>query len=95
MSIKTFSCKQTAKIWERKFSKILPQEIQVLARRKLKMIHSSEALDDLSTPPSNQLERFYGKKKLKKYSIRINKQWRICFHFEDGNAFDVEIVDYH
>jgi len=52
-------------------------------------------LDDLNTPPSNHLEKYCGNKKLDKYSIRVNDQWRICFYFRDGDAYEVEIVDYH
>lgn len=95
MAIKSFICKQTEKIWNRQFSKKLPQDIQGVAKRKLNMIAASATLDDLNIPPSNQLEKYCGKKKSDKYSIRINDQWRICFYFKDGDAFDVEIVDYH
>jgi proteic killer suppression protein len=95
MAIKSFSCKQTEKIWNRQFSKKLPQDIQGVAKRKLNMIAASATLDDLNIPPRNQLAKYCGKKKLDKYSIRINDQWRICFYFKDGDAFDVEIVDYH
>ena len=95
MGIKSFNCKETAKIWEGKFSKKLPQDIQRITRRKLNMIAASSVLDDLNVPPSSQLEQYCGKKKLDKYSIRINDQWRICFYFSDGDATEVEIVDYH
>lgn len=93
--IKSFGCKETKKIWNRKFSKVFPQEIQSKARRKLSMIAASAKPEDLTIPPNNQLKKFCGKKKLDKLSIRINDQWRICFYFENGHAFDVEIVDYH
>jgi len=72
----------------------LPREIQVLALRKLKMIDSSAKVNDLLVPPGNRLEALKRDRK-GQYSIRINDQWRVCFRFADGNAFDVEIVDDH
>jgi proteic killer suppression protein len=95
MGIKSFNCKQTEKIWEGKFSKKLPQDIQGVVKRKLNMLAVSSVLDDLNTPPSNHLEKYCGNKKLDKYSIRVNDQWRLCFYFRDGDAYEVEIVDYH
>lgn len=92
--IKSFSCKETQKIFNREFSKKLPSDIQVIAFRKLRMLNRSYTLDDLRVPPSNHLEKLKGDKE-GFYSIRINDQWRICFKWEDGNAFEVEIVDYH
>lgn len=64
------------------------------ARRKLLFLHRALRLDDLRVPPGNRLEALRGERK-GQYSIRINDQWRICFRWEDGDAFDVEIVDYH
>ncbi len=72
----------------------LPREIQVLALRKLKMIDSGAKVNDLLVPPGNRLEALKRDRK-GQYSIRINDQWRVCFRFADGNAFDVEIVDDH
>ena len=92
--IKSFACKETQKIFNREFSKKLPSDIQVIAFRKLRMLNRSYTLDDLRVPPSNHLEKLRGSKE-GFYSIRINDQWRICFKWEDGNAFEVEIVDYH
>ena len=92
--IKSFACKETQKIFNREFSKKLPSDIQVIAFRKLRMLNRSYTLDDLRVPPSNHLEKLKGDKE-GFYSIRINDQWRICFKWEDGNAFEVEIVDYH
>jgi proteic killer suppression protein len=74
--------------------KTLPKEIQPLALRKLKMIDSSAKVTDLLVPPGNRLEALKGDRK-GQHSIRINDQWRVCLRFVDGNAFDVEIVDYH
>ena len=64
------------------------------AKRKLEAINAANRLEDLTIPPSNRLEKLKGDLK-EFYSIRINDQWRICFRWEDGHAFDVEIVDYH
>jgi toxin HigB-1 len=72
----------------------LPQDIQQIALRKLRMLSRSTSLDDLRIPPANRLEKLVGNRK-GQWSIRINGQWRICFHWIDGDAFDVEIVDYH
>ncbi len=72
----------------------LPREMQPLALRKLKMIDSSAKMTDLLVPPGIRLEALKRGRK-GQYSIRINDQWRVCFRFLDGNAFDVEIVDYH
>lgn len=72
----------------------LPGDIQRAALRKLKMIHYATAINDLRVPPGNRLEALKGDR-AGQYSIRINEQWRICFVWQDGNAFDAEIVDYH
>lgn len=92
--IESFTYKETQKIWNRRFSKKIPPDIQVRARRKLVAINISELIQDLKTPPSNFLEALKDGRK-DQYSIRINDQWRICFEWKDGNAFHVEIVDYH
>lgn len=68
--------------------------IRAVAERKLQMLHRAVRLDDLRIPPQNRLEKLKGSRK-GAWSIRINDQWRVCFRFEDGHAFDVEIVDYH
>lgn len=92
--IQFFKCRETKKIWNRKFSKKFPPDIQPRARRKLIAIDISESLDDLKSPPSNHWETMLGNRR-GQYSIRINNQWRICFTWKDSNAYDVEIVDYH
>jgi len=92
--IKTFKCKETHKIYQRMFSKKLPQNIQRAAYKKLLMIEASMDVNDLKIPPANRLEKLSGDRE-GQYSIRINKQYRICFRWENGVAFDVEIVDYH
>jgi len=68
--------------------------IRLVAERKLQMLNRASRLDDLRVPPNNRLEALRGDRD-GQFSIRINDQWRICFRFEAGNAFDVEIVDYH
>ena len=90
----SFKCKETEGIWNQIFSKKLPNDIQRIALRKLFMINQAQELRDIRIPPSNRLEKLSGDKK-GQYSIRINGQWRICFRWEDNNAHDVEIVDYH
>jgi proteic killer suppression protein len=92
--IKTFADKQTEKVWNREFSKKLPTDIQKAARRKLIMVHAASVLSDLKIPPNNQLEKL-SKDRKGQHSIRINDQWRVCFRFEQGDAYGVEIVDYH
>jgi len=92
--IKSFGNKETEKIWNGKRSKKLPNEIQEIGRRKLRMLNNSVVIQDLRVPPSNRLEKLGGNLK-DFYSIRINKQWRIIFKWENGNAFQTEITDYH
>ncbi len=92
--IESFKCKETRKIWNRRFSKKLPPEIQSRVRRKLIAIDISQSLNDLKVPPSNQLEALSDDRK-GQHSIRVNDQWRVCFEWENGNVFNVEIVDYH
>jgi proteic killer suppression protein len=92
--IKSFKDFETEKIWKGRFSAKLPQDIQRTALRKLFMIHNSINVNDLNVPPGNRLEELKGNR-AGQYSIRINEQWRICFKFENGNAFETEIVDYH
>jgi proteic killer suppression protein len=92
--IKSFASKESQKVFNRLFSRQLPPEIQTIARRKLEILAAAEALSDLSIPPSNHLEKLTGDRR-NQYSIRINNQWRICFEWLEGNAYQVEIVDYH
>ena len=92
--ILSFGSKETEKIWNGIRVKKIPIEIQSIGRRKLRMLNNSQNIRDLQIPPSNRLEKLIGK--LKDYhSIRINKQWRVIFIWEQGNAKDVTIVDYH
>ena len=92
--IKTFKCKETEKIFNGKFSKKLPHDIQRRALIKLHSIDVAEDIKDLLVPPSNNLELLTGDRK-GQHSIRINDQFRICFQWVENNAFDVEITDYH
>lgn len=92
--IKTFKCKETEKIFNGKFSKKLPHDIQRRALIKLHSIDVAEDIKDLLVPPSNNLESLTGNRK-GQHSIRINDQFRICFQWIENNAFDVEITDYH
>lgn len=68
--------------------------IRTVAERKLQMVHRAANIDDLRAPPNNRLEKLKGNR-TGQWSIRVNDQWRVCFRFENGNAYDVEIVDYH
>jgi proteic killer suppression protein len=92
--IKSFKSKETAHIFARLRSTRLPQDIQQVSYRKLRMLNNAITLDDLRIPPANRLEKLSGDR-AGQYSIRINDQWRICFEWIDGNADNVEIVDYH
>lgn len=92
--IRSFACKQTERLFNRLAPKRLPADIQGVALRKLRMLHRSTSLEDLRIPPANRLERLRGDRK-GQYSIRVNDQWRLCFAWRDGDAYDVEIVDYH
>ena len=92
--IKNFRDKETEKIFNRFLSKKLPENIQHLARRKLVILDAATELNTLRVPPGNRLEALKGDRK-GQHSIRINDQWRICFKWETGDAYDVEIEDYH
>jgi proteic killer suppression protein len=91
--IQSFACADTQALFAgravRRFA-----NIRAVAERKLQMIHRAVRLDDLRVPPNNRLEKLSGDRK-GQWSIRINVQWRVCFRFEGGHMFDVEIVDYH
>lgn len=92
--IRTFKCKDTSEIWLGRASRKFPREIQDRALRKLRQVDASRILDDLRNPPGNRLELLKGDR-AGQMSVRINAQWRICFVWRDGDAEDVEIVDYH
>jgi proteic killer suppression protein len=92
--IQGFADKDTERIWHGEFSRRLPNSIQAVARRKLRMLNAAQRLDDLRIPPANRLEALKGTRS-GQHSIRINEQWRICFVWRDGQCANVEIVDYH
>ena len=92
--IKEFGDKETEMIWNGIRSRKLPNEIQDVARRKLRMINSSQDINDLRIPPANHLEKLNGELN-DYYSIRINIQWRIIFSWRNNDAFDVKTIDYH
>jgi len=92
--IADFKCKETGRLFQRKRSRKFAGSLQHTALRKLLILDAAEQLCDLSVPPSNRLEKLGGDRR-GQHSIRINDQWRICFHWKNGQAHGVEIVDYH
>ena len=92
--IVSFASAETKRIFGAEVSRRFPYGIQRNARRKLLALHAATELRDMAVPPGNRLEALKGKR-TGQYSIRVNDQWRICFRWRDGNAHDVEIVDYH
>lgn len=72
----------------------MPHDIQQVALRKLRMLNRAVTLNDLRIPPANRLEKLEGDRE-GQHSIRINERWRICFEWQEGDVFNVEIVDYH
>jgi proteic killer suppression protein len=92
--IKSFQERETEKIFNRYFSSKLPENIQHIARKKLITLDAATGLNDLRISPGNRLEALKGDRK-GQHSIRINDQWRICFKWKAGDAYDVEITDYH
>ncbi len=92
--ILSFGSKETEKIWKGIRVKKLPVEVQNVGRRKLRMLNNSQNIADLRIPPSNRLEKLTGNLN-RFYSIRINKQWRMIFTWNNGNASEVKIMDYH
>ena len=92
--IKSFKDGETEKIFQRQISLKLPRDIQQTALRKLRMLNNSHQLNDLRVPPANRLEKLTGDR-AGQYSIRVNDQWRICFEWQGGDCYEVEITDYH
>jgi len=92
--IQSFKDVEAEKIFRRERSRRLPPDIQQVALRKLRMLNRAQTLQDLRVPPANRLERLSGDR-AGQHSIRINDQWRICFEWRDGHAWQVEIIDYH
>lgn len=92
--IRSFRDKEAERIFGEKRSRKLPSEIQRTALRKLVQLDNAVTLEDLRVPPGNRLEALRGDR-AGQYSIRINQQWRVCFAWRDGDAYEVEVVDYH
>ena len=92
--IKSFKDKEAERLFIREPSRKLSSEMQRIGLRKLRMLNRAQTLDDLRIPPGNRLEALKGDR-LGQYSIRINDRWRICFVWEPGDVYEVEIVDYH
>lgn len=92
--IQSFRCNETRKIFHHLRSAKFPAEMQRRALRKLEMLAAANRLDTLKVPPANRLEKLSGDRH-QQWSIRVNNQWRICFEWRNGHAYDVEIVDYH
>jgi proteic killer suppression protein len=92
--IKSFADRNSLRLFRRELVRRFPGSLHRLMLRKLVVLDAAATLDDLRVPPGNRLERLRGKR-LGQYSIRVNDQWRVCFKWKDGDAFDVEIVDYH
>lgn len=92
--ILSFACKETERIWNGMRSHKFPEDMQNRALRKLRQLDASKTLNDLRHPPGNRLEALKGDRQ-KQYSIRINQQWRLCFVWQDGDAYEVEILNYH
>jgi proteic killer suppression protein len=92
--IKTFADRLSKELYETGKARRFPSDVSKRAARKLEYVDLAAVLDDLKSPPGNRLHALDGKRK-GQYSISINDQWRICFRFEHGNAYDVEVCDYH
>ena len=92
--IKTFRDAGTERLWYEERSRRLPASLHRAALKKLQMLNAAGALDDLALPPGNRLERLNGDRE-GQHSIRINDQYRVCFEWREGNAYGVEITDYH
>lgn len=92
--IKSFGNAAAEAAWQRRYIKGVPHEVIKIGNRKLTQIHNAQTLQDLRSPPGNRLEALAGDRK-GQHSIRINDQWRVCFRWRDGDAYGVEIVDYH
>ncbi len=92
--IKNFKDKEAERLLNREQTRKLAPEIQRIGLRKLRMLHRARTLEDLRVPPGNRLEALKGDRQ-GQYSIRINDRWRICFIWEQGDVYEVEIVDYH
>jgi proteic killer suppression protein len=92
--IRSFKDRETERLFLRQRSRAVPSDLRRVALRKLLQLDAADTLDDLEVPPGNRLERLRGDRK-GQHSIRVNEQWRVCFEWQQGDAHEVEIVDYH
>jgi proteic killer suppression protein len=92
--IKSFTDKETEKVYRREYSKKFPVDVQKIGLRKLRMLNNAQSFQDLKSPPGNRLEKLKGRRD-GQHSIRINDQWRVCFVWRENDAYEVEITDYH
>jgi proteic killer suppression protein len=92
--IKTFHDAETERLWKEERARRIPASLRKAALKKLQMLNAAGALGDLALPPGNRLERLRGDRE-GQYSIRVNDQYRVCFQWREGNAYEVEIADYH
>ena len=94
MAIKSWACELTRELFERDRNRIVPPQVARRARRKLLLVDAAAEITFLRVPPGNRLEKLRGNR-VGQWSVRINNQYRICFIFRSGDAYDVQIVDYH
>jgi toxin HigB-1 len=92
--IRTFRCRDTRMLFEGRFARGWSKKMQLMAARKLEILDAATSLGDLRVPPGNRLEKLAGSRD-GQHSIRVNRQWRLCFIWSGSDAFDVELVDYH
>ncbi len=92
--IRSFANRDTERIFHRRRTRRLAVDVQRVARRRLLILDAADRLDDLRVPPGNRLEKLIGNRN-GQHSVRINDRWRICFRWHRGDAYDVEIIDYH
>ena len=92
--ILSFADRDTARLWDREFVRRFPPDLLRVMLRKLAHVDSAADLDNLRIPPGNRLEQLHGDRE-GQHSIRVNDQWRVCFRWYDGDAYEVEVVDYH
>ena len=94
MAIRTWACEHTRELFERKRNTVVPPHVVTRARKKLLLVNAAANIEFLKIPPDNRLEKLTGDR-AGQWSVRVNDKYRVCFEFRSGNAYDVEIVDYH
>ena len=92
--IKSFADGDTERVYRRELVKKLPVDVQQVGLRKLRMLNNAKSIQDLRSPPGNRLKKLKGER-AGQHSIRIDEQWRLCFHWQEDDAYEVEITDYH